>query len=177
MISQLKKHITKNRHFYFGLTGLSASVVILGLIVIGKYYESLQKTAGQLETVKTTLSRKGVSSHELDTILTRMKVLAPSDLYTKTKEEHIFLAIDNLKSRFIDAEVAVTNFEDRGDTVSMPVAIKGILKNYSGFVNEIGYLTALKFPFFSINTLSLSIKDATIIYVINGALLMPKGKG
>lgn len=171
MINQLKRHITNNL-----ISGLSASVIVLCLIVMGRYYESLQITAGQLETVKTTLSRKGVSSHELDTILTRLKVLVPSDLYAKTREEHIFLAIDNLKSRFIDAEVAVANFEDRADTVSMPVTVKGTLKGYSGFVNDIGYLTALKFPFFSINAISLTKKGATVVYVINGAFFMPNSK-
>lgn len=172
MIEPLKRHIINNLRL-----GALASVIALSAVVASKYDGSLNETASQLETVKRTLSRKSSSSHEFDLVLSRMKALIPPDFNAKTTEEQIFFAIDNLKSRFSGVDVTVANLEDRGDMVSMPVVIKGTLKTYSSFVSDIGYLTALRFPYFGINDASLSVKDANIMYVINGALLMPKKTG
>jgi len=155
------------------------SLVVFSALALDKYINSLDDTANKLETVKINLSRMAAESQKIDILLSRVKTsLMPTDFYTKPAEYQIFKAVDDLKSRFTGADVVVTNIEDKGNVFALPVNITGNLKNYADFANNVGYLAGLKFPFFSINSISLSKKqekDGTAVsYIISGMIRMPK---
>jgi len=57
------------------------------------------------------------------------------------------------------------------------VNIKAPMKDYTAFVNNISYLQSLKFPVFSINSISIaqlqSKEELSPLYEINGAFRLP----
>jgi hypothetical protein len=74
--------------------------------------------------------------------------------------------------------VTVTNIEDKGNEIQLPVNIKGPLRDYTTMVNQVGYLQSLKFPFFAINGIKISKSDvqakSLTTFEIAGVLKFPK---
>lgn len=174
MTKQLKSPVTYNI-----VSGILLSIVVSCAILIDKYEGSLEETANKLQTVKANLSKMNMAGGDIDILLSKVKTMVPPDFYKKSAEEMLFLSLDDLKSRLADADIAITNIEDNGDLLTLPVTINAPLKNYADFVNDTGYLMGLKFPFFSITSITLSRKEENegimaVVYVINGKLEMPK---
>ena len=174
MIEQITKYIRYNLAI-----GIFASLVVFSTLALNKYIDSLDDTVNKLETVKINLSKMAAESQKIDMVLSKIKgSFLPPDFYTKPADYQIFRAVDDLKSRFASSDVAITNIEDKGNLLVLPVNITGNVKNYTDFINEVGYLSGLKFPFFSINSVSLfkkEEKDRTVVsYTISGMFRMPK---
>ncbi len=56
----------------------------------------------------------------------------------------------------------VANIEDKGADLQLPLTVRfptSILKDYSSFVNFVGYLQLLKFPFFGITGIKIQRSD------------------
>jgi hypothetical protein len=168
----------KCRMIYYLVSGVLLSFVVAGTIMMSRYHGSLQDTVHQLERVQVKLSEMETASDGIDRILFRIKRFISPDFYTRSVEEKMYLALDEIKSLWNGAQVSIADLEDKGEVVSLPVHITGSLVAYAEFINNIGTLMDLKFPFFTINDVSLSRREnekgAGIHYVIHGALQMPK---
>ena len=163
---------------YYLVSGVLLSFVVAGTIMMSQYHGSLKDTVHQLERVQGKLSEMDAASDGIDRVLFRIKRFISPDFYTRSAEEKMFLALDEIKFLWKGAQVSITDLEDKGGVVSLPVHITGPFGAYAEFINNIGTLMEFKFPFFTINDVSLSRKEnekgAGVLYVIHGALQMPK---
>ncbi|MBI5328948.1 MAG: hypothetical protein HZB80_11785 [Deltaproteobacteria bacterium] len=174
MTEQITKHIRYNIAL-----GVFASLAVFCVLALNKYIDSLDDTINKLGTIKINLSEMSAESQKIDMVLSKIKSsFLPHDFYVKPADYQIFRAVDDLKSRFAGEDIAITNIEDKGDLLALPVNITGSVKSYTDFVNKVGYLSTLEFPFFSIASVSLFKREekygAVISYTISGIFRMPK---
>jgi hypothetical protein len=104
--------------------------------------------------------------------------MIPGDSSEQSKEEHMLMALDDLKSKAGSSEIAVANIEDKGADLQLAVTVRAPMKDYTSFVNFVGYLQSLKFPFFGITGIKMHRSDDTktsaTSFEIKGALKFPK---
>ncbi len=160
--------------FLYAVSGVLFLIALGGVIVLKKYGDSLSNTMNRLQTAKQNLIRIKEAHKDIAETIAEMKSIVPEDAAVRGPEERIFIGIDELKSRLKNAEVSITNIEYKGDEVSLPVGIKASAagKDYAAFVNAVGYLQSMSFPFFSIGSISISAsQDKTaVLYEIKGTL-------
>ncbi|MCL4455998.1 MAG: hypothetical protein M1147_02640 [Nitrospirae bacterium] len=147
--------------------------VVSGIIVAKKYGDSAFATLKSLQTAKQNVFSMREAIEDIDKTIAEAKMILPDAFNKKTAEELMYIRIDELKSRFRDAEVSITNIEYKGNEISMPVGIKANkMKDYTAFVNNIGYLQSLKFPFFFISSVAVfqSQDKTSVSYEIKGTL-------
>lgn len=175
MIKQLKTPL-----LCYLISGLLLAFVIIFSITIKKHNSSLQETLGKFSRIKINLIRMEAATTDMDLLLSRIKNYIPLDFKERSSQEKIFIALDSLKSRMQKAKIAILNIEDGGDVISLPVNITGKSNSYSDFVNTIGYMMSLKFPFYEINNIILSEnkekESAGFSYEISGKLHSPKNQ-
>lgn len=167
----------KRSFSYYIISGALFVMVLTGGIVSKRYGDSISISLKKLQAARSNLISMKDAQADMEKAITEVKALIPSDA-SKTPEEHIFIGLDELKFRIKNAEIVVTNMEYKGDEVSLPVTIKSSIsgktaaKDYASFVNNIGYLQSMSFPFFSIGSISMlqSQDRASVTYEIKGAL-------
>lgn len=153
-------------------------MVLTGVIISKRYSDSLSNTQKKLQTARMNLVSMKDAQVDMEKTIADLKAIVPSDFASRTPEEHIFIGLDELKFRMKNAEIVVTNIEYKGDEVSLPVTIKSSIsgkaaeKGYASFMNDIGYLQSMRFPFFYIGSISMvqSQDRASVSYEIKGAL-------
>ncbi len=165
----------KLKHLLAGYIAVSIllAAVVSGIIIAKKYRDSVFATLKNLQTAEQNLFRMKEAIEDIDKTITEAIMIMPDIFKKKTAEELMYIRVDELKSRFRDAEVSITNIEYKGNEINMTIGIKaGKMKDYTAFVNNVGYLQSLKFPFFSINAVSLfqSQDKISVSYEIKGTL-------
>jgi hypothetical protein len=164
--------------FIFGLSGILLLVALSGAIVMKKYVESLYATLDRLQEFNVQYIKVRASIDDIEKSLVRLKSLLPGDSSGQSKEEHMLMALDDLKSKAGSSEIMVANIEDKGTDLQLAVTIRAPMKDYTSFVNFIGYLQSLKFPFFGITEIKMQRSDdanaRVTSFEIKGALKFPK---
>lgn len=165
----------KRAAIYHLISGTILSMTILLAIVLNKYEKSLLDTIGRFEHIQMNTIKLHQFSADADLIMRRINDMLPADYASRTHREILLLALDDIKMAFSGSSIIVTNFEEKAGELSLPVSIKFPVNDYTLLVNKIGYLQSLKFPYFTVK--SLTIEKATdkeaIISTIEGALKMP----
>ena len=104
--------------------------------------------------------------------------MLPRDFSGQSKQEYMLMALDDLKSKAGSSEITVANIEDKGADLQLSVVIRAPLKDYTSFVNFVGYLQSLKFPFFSITDIKIQRSDdqtaSATTFELKGTLKFPK---
>lgn len=169
---ELKKII-----IYHLITGIIFSIILLFVLMLNKYGNSLADTVSRFELIKTNTLKMKHSAADIELRIKHIESLLPADFYTRSPHELIFLALDGIKTTIKGAEITVTNFDERGGEIIIPVNISIPVDSYLQMVNNIGYVQSLNFPFFAIR--NIVIEKATgkpsdvIICNIEGSLRMP----
>jgi len=175
--TEMYKSFRKSVKLYI-ITGIIFIFFLSAGIILNKYTHSLYETSEKFQEFNIKYFNIMGAITDIDRTITIIKRMLPGEYDTRTPEEFIFMGLDDIKSMFSDAEVTITNIEDRGNDVQLPVVIKSTLKDYSLFVNQVGYLQSLKFPFFSISAIKISKGDekssAYSTYEITGILKFPR---
>ncbi|MBF0505611.1 MAG: hypothetical protein HQL09_02145 [Nitrospirae bacterium] len=161
-------------------SGLVFTIIMSSVVLCNRYGDSIAATVDVLQKAKLNLMNVRDVGRAVDSALSGVKAALPSNILSGTPEESLFAGLDDLKSRMKDADVTVDNTEQKSDEIRLPVQIRSDMKNYTDFVNTVGYLQSLRFPFFSITNISLTQMQekkewASVRYEIKGALRMPKG--
>lgn len=165
----------KLKHLLTGYITVSILLmaVISGIIAAKKYGDSIFATLKSLQMAEQNIFGMKEAIEDIDKAVAEAKMMMPDAFNKKTAEELMYIRISELKSRFRDAEVNITDIEYKGNEISMPVGIKANkMKDYTVFVNNIGWLQSLKFPFFSISSVAIfqSQDKTSVSYEIKGAL-------
>jgi hypothetical protein len=164
--------------FIFGLSGILLLATLSGAIVMKKYVESLYATLDRLQEFNIQYIKVRAAIDDIEKSSIRLKSMLPEDSSGQSKEEHMLIALDDLKSKAGPSEIVVTNIEDKGADLQLAVTIRALMKDYTSFVNFVGYLQSLKFPFFGIMGIKIQRSDDPNVRVtsfeIKGALKFPK---
>ena len=143
-----------------------------------KYIESLYATLDKLQEFNIQYIKVRASVDDIEKSLTRLKSMMPRDFSGQSKQEYMLMALDDLKSKAGSSEITVANIEDKGADLQLSVVIRAPLKDYTSFVNFVGYLQSLKFPFFGITEINIKRSDdqttSATSFEIKGALKFPK---
>ncbi|MBP1746235.1 MAG: hypothetical protein H6Q54_850 [Deltaproteobacteria bacterium] len=164
--------------FIFGLSGILLLATLSGAIVMKKYVESLYATLDRLQEFNIQYIKVRAAIDDIEKSSIRLESMLPGDSSGRSKEEHMLMALDDLKSRAGSSEIVVSNIEDKGIDLQLAVTIRAPMKDYTSLVNFVGYLQSLKFPFFGIAGMKIQRNDdpnaRVTSFEIKGALKFPK---
>ncbi len=168
------------RHLY--VLYAAAALLFFGLlsaaVLLTTYCEHLRDETNRLLAMKIGYVKMRDATAEIHRSLGVVRGVVPGGLFDEQPEGLLAASLDGIKTRFPREEVAVTEMVYREGDVALPVTIKGSLSDYSDFVNRVQYLQAMKFPFFSI--LSLSIRKSEeiglppVVFEVGGELRLPR---
>ena len=168
----------RKRLFVYGLSGIIMLITLSGAMAMKKYVESLYATLDKLQEFNIQYIKVRASVDDIEKSLTRLKSMLPRDFSGQSKQEYMLMALDDLKSKAGSSEITVANIEDKGADLQLSVVIRAPLKDYTSFVNFVGYLQSLKFPFFGVTEIKIQRSDdktsSTTSCEIKGALKFPK---
>ena len=162
---------------YYTISGLFFAVVLSAVILVEKFRGPVYETADKLQRVKTDLIRMKGAAADMDSVIRDLKTQLPQDFGSRLPEGQVLIRLDDIRRRIKGAEIIVKNFEEKGDELDLPVNIKAKMDDYTIFVNNIGYLQSLSFPYFRINNIIISQSSGkgppAVIYDIEGMFSMP----
>ena len=172
------KERLRKLYFIYGLSVIILLVTLSGAILIKKYTDSLYATLDRLQEFNVQYIKVLGANHDIDRSLTSLKAMMPQGPSSQSGEEHMLVALDDLKLKAGSAEIVVTNIEDKGAELQLSVVIRGPLKDYTSMVNFIGYLQSLKFPFYAISGAKIQRSEeptsSSLLFEIKGMLKYPK---
>jgi hypothetical protein len=102
---------TKQSYFIFGLSGILLLAALSGSIVMKKYVESLYATLDRLQEFNVQYIKVRSSIDDIEKSLVRLKSMIPGDSSEQSKEEHMLMALDDLKSKAGFSELEIINRE------------------------------------------------------------------
>jgi hypothetical protein len=161
----------------YAASAFLATALISGAFISESYITSLTDTLNKFQTVKiNSVKMKEATKKESQTVASARSIFQPHDK-SEAMEGTILTAIDSIKSRMKNVDIMVDNFERKGDEITLPVVITGVIHDYTAFINHIAYLQSLISPFFYINSVSIisnlsDEKGALVNFEIKGTLKM-----
>ncbi len=162
----------------YGLTGGIMLITLSGAILMKKYVDSLYATLDKLQEFNIKYIKVRSATDDIEKSLLRLKSLLSVDFAEQSIEEHMLMTLDDLKTKAGSSEIVVANIEDKGADLQLPLTVRSPLKDYSSFVNFVGYLQSLKFPFFGITGIKIQRSDdpaaSVTSFELKGALKFPK---
>lgn len=159
---------------YCMAAGLVFVIICSADILCAKYRDSLAVAVNTLQKARLNLIQVRDANRLVDSSLSGIKAVVPPGVFSNPPEIALLERVDDMKGRIKGAEILVQNMEQKGAEISLPVQIKSDLRDYTDFVNTVGYLESLRFPFFSITGVSLTESQDKVLYEIKGSLRMPK---
>jgi hypothetical protein len=171
--------------FAYYLYAASVFIIILLLCLIEREYAgSLDETLNSLAKLRSSLIRISNFTADMKKTIAASGSVIPSHYFIDTPEKSLLVSLDTLKTTMPNSEITVSGSITKDGEVSLPVTIKGLVGDYSLFINNIGRLQAMKFPFFSIQSLIMKKAAITasekksekqlVVYEIIGELRLPK---
>jgi len=124
--------------------------------ILNKYTRSLYETSDKFQEFSVKYFNILSAITDIERTSMTIKGLIPGEFETRSPEEFLLTGLDEVKSIFGNAEVTITNIETKSNEVQLPVTIKAVLKDYTLFTNQVGYLQSMKFPFFAINSIKIA---------------------
>ena len=162
----------------YGLTGVIMLITLSGAILMKKYVDSLYATLDRLQEFNIKYIKVRSATDDIEKSLIRLRSLMSVDSAEQSKEERMLMALDDLKTKAGSSEIKVANIEDKGADLQLPLTVRSPLKDYTSFVNFVGYLQSLKFPFFCITGIKIQRSDdpaaSATSFELKGALKFPK---
>lgn len=162
---------------YYTISGLLFAAVLSGVVLVEKFRGPAYDTADKLRGVKTDLLRMKAAVADMDSVMRDLKAALPQDFGSRLPEGLVLIRLDDLKRRFKGAEIIAKNFEEKGGEMSLPVSIKAKMDDYTAFVNNVGYLQSLSFPYFQIKNITIlqagEKGPPAVLYNIEGVFRMP----
>jgi hypothetical protein len=162
--------------------------VITLCIVVRKYADSLNATLKDLLSFRTNITRINETTVDMKHSVETINAVISPDYFSNSSEKQLLMGLDELKTTMKNDAVTVTEFLYTDTEIGLPVSIRGVMNSYSSLVSDIGKLQSLKFPFFSMKSMTMKKGEAiqivneaneigekkVTVYEINGELRLPK---
>lgn len=169
-------------HLYAAVSAVFIVILALGVLA-REYAMSFDETAANLERIRLGLVRIERATKDMKQSIVTVEQVVPLRLFAETPERQILAGLDELKSSMKGAVINITDISSRDNKTVLPISIKGLITDYSIFVNDIGKLQAMRFPFMTIQSIVIKKEDAAsdkaaggqkkpgrIVYEITGEL-------
>ena len=168
------ERLKKVLNFYL-LTGIFLVIVIVSISLIRKYETNLLQSMNSFEIIKMNSDAMAKATSDKDKIITTIKSRLPADYYSKSNEELLLSAVDDVKANIKGCDIRVGNIEQGGDMLSLSVNIKASFDNYSMLVNKVGYLQEMTLPGFKVENILIERSEeiGDLVCKINGSFIMP----
>jgi hypothetical protein len=161
---------------FYITSALCCTLVFCGGILADKYASSLLTSYDLFQTIKVKKVNMKEAIKNIDVAIAQVRAEMPRNMGQESSEADILLALDILKSRLKSCAISIDTLEKKDDDITLPVTIRGVLSDYHKFMNDLGYIQALRFPFFVISTMSIDKLEREqkeiVIFEIKGALTM-----
>jgi hypothetical protein len=162
---------------YYVLAGLFFLVSLASAVMVHKYSDSLADTVDKLLSLKVSLIKIKAAAGDVKRSTAFLKAAVPARFFDDPPERSILVGLDAVRIRMKGDEVTTSELLYKENEVNLPVMIRGNLRDYSNLVNNVGYLQAMRFPFFSIMSLSIKktgeLEGQEVSYEIKGELKVP----
>ena len=162
------------------IIALTVFLILLSCAVLSdRYAASLDETLSKFQILKINLIKiRNVVEGMKGTLIDAAKLISPG-VSKESSATHIYVGLDTLRSHVGKAQVTVTAIEDKGNELTMPVTITGPIVDYPAFLNTLGRLQSMRFPFFAITNLTMARNiagdgGATFSFEIRGVISTPK---
>jgi hypothetical protein len=141
--------------------------VIILCIVVREYANSLNETLKELLSFRNNITRIRDTTIDMKHSVETINTTISPDYFSNSSEKQLLMGLDELKTTMKNDAVTVTEFLYIDTEIGLPVSIRGVMNGYSALVSDIGKLQSLKFPFFSVK--SMTMKKGETIQVVNEA--------
>lgn len=173
---QLKKNI-----IYYLIAGIVFSLFLFTAIILNKYEKHISDEINKTISVKIKIIEMNHKRADMESEIKYIESSLPSDFNKKAPQEFIFMALDDIKMTLPWSEVGTANtIEEKDSELSLSVNIKVPVYNYTTLLNYIGYLESLKFPYYTIENVTitkLQQPPENVTCNIKGILRMPITSG
>jgi hypothetical protein len=169
------------------LAGIVFAVILSLCITVREYTLSVNETLDELLRLRRNMTKIAEATADMKHSIEAIDSIISPDFFANSSEKQLLMGLDVLKSNLKGVTIAVTEFSHKDTELSLPIVIKGPMRDYTSFVGDIGMMQAMKFPFFSIMGAIIKkgeldvikeggerVQRQTIIYEINGELRLPK---
>lgn len=146
-------------HLYAAVSAVFIVILALGVLA-REYAMSFDETAANLERIRLGLVRIERATKDMKQSIVTVEQVVPLRLFAETPERQILAGLDELKSSMKGAVINITDISSRDNKTVLPISIKGPITDYSIFVNDIGKLQAMRFPFMTIQSIVIKKEDA-----------------
>ena len=168
------------RYFRYYVVGyLFFLLVLSGVLVLNNHITFLEATLDRLLAKKTTIIRLRDTIRYVKGTLSEAGTLIPADQSNELTAKYLYTGLDKLKGYIGKGQLVISNPDDKGNEITMPITITGNVGDYAGFVAIVGNLQTMRFPFVTLSSITIaetveSDGNGGITYEITGALAMPK---
>jgi hypothetical protein len=171
----------KRLFFYYGISGCFFLLVFSSSMLLNRYDNSLHDTLDNLRGLKIGFIKIKDATADMKRSIAAIRNVIPVSLGEISGDRLLLMALDSVKTRMKNDEITISTLSYKENEVVLPVTIKGQLDDYPAFVNHVGYLQAMKFPFFYVNSVVLKKSDEPglqpVLYEITGELKLPRAAG
>jgi hypothetical protein len=154
-------------------------LLLSSAVLCTRYATSLDETLGKFQIVKVNLAKiRNVTGDVKATLIDAAKLISPG-VSKESSATHMYMGLDALRSRVGKAQITAAAIEDKGSELAMPVTITGPIVDYPAFLNSVGSLQSMRFPFFAVTNLIMTRNiagdgGAPFSFEIRGVLSTPK---
>lgn len=159
-------------------------IVILAVCVLAKEYAmSFDETSKNLERIRLGLVRIERATRDMQQSIVAVEQVVPLRLFAETPQRQLLAGLDDLKSSMKGSVINISDISAKENKIVLPISIKGFITDYSLFVNDVGKLQAMRFPFMAIQSIVIRKEDSVsgqgpggqkkpqhIVYEITGEL-------
>ncbi len=177
------------RFFHLYAAAAAVFVVILAICVLAREYTmSFDETARNLEKIRLGLVRIERATKDMHQSIATVEQAVPLRLFAETPQKQLLAGLDDLKNTMKSSVINISDIATKENRIVLPISIRGFMTDYSLFVNDIGKLQAMKFPFMTIQSIVIKKEDADsatgsgeqkkvrrIVYEITGELTTLSG--
>jgi len=179
------------RFFHLYAAAAAVFVVILAICVIAREYAmSFDETARNLEKIRMGLVRIERATKDMHQSIVTVEKAIPPRLFAETPQRQLLAGLDDLKNTMKSSAINISDIATTENKVVLPISIRGFITDYSLFVNDVGKLQAMKFPFMTIQSIVIRKEDTEsaagsgepkkvrhVVYEIKGELTTLSGDG
>lgn len=135
-------------------------IVILAVCVLAKEYAmSFDETSKNLERIRLGLVRIERATRDMQQSIVTVEQVIPLRLFAETPQRQLLAGLDDLKSSMKGSVINISDISTKENKIILPISIKGFITDYSLFVNEVGKLQAMRFPFMTIQSIVIKKED------------------
>ncbi len=164
---------------FYLFAALLSALVLSSALFLGSYAAAAATTAERLGGLRIRMAKANGAVQRMNDLLAEAGKGTPRGTLACPPETYISMGLDSVKYCFAKSEMGVGVMEEAGNETRLAVTIKGPISDYGAFLKGLGSLQAMKFPFFTVSSLSITVAkgeaaDGETSYEIQGLLSTPK---